>query len=157
MIVSIYKKKKFDQELSQQHSQSFHKFEKLSKSIPDGIALINQENGLIWCNSSAERLLSLDLKLDKDKKINYIIRNEEFVGYIKSTSHDKPYRINLKDKDSIKNLEIQVIPYETDQVLLIISDVTNLVVSEKERKEFLSDVSHELNTPLTIIQGYVKT
>ena len=44
-----------------------------------------------------------------------------------------------------------------DQVLLIISDVTNLVVSEKERKDFLSDVSHELNTPLTIIQGYVET
>ena len=31
------------------------------------------------------------------------------------------------------------------------------MVSEKERKEFLSDVSHELNTPLTIIQGYVET
>ena len=157
MIIPRYKKKKFDQELSQQHSQSFHKFEKLSKSIPDGIALINQENALIWCNSSAERLLSLDLKLDRDKKINYIIRNEEFVRYIKSTSHDRPYRINLKDKHGIKNLEIQVIPYETEQVLLIISDVTNLVVAEKERKEFLSDISHELNTPLTIIQGYVET
>ena len=40
---------------------------------------------------------------------------------------------------------------------MIISDVTNLVVAEKERKEFLSDISHELNTPLTIIQGYVET
>ena len=157
LIISIYKKKKFDQELSQQHSQSFHKFEKLSKSIPDGIALINQENALIWCNSSAERLLSLDLKLDRYKKINYIIRNEEFVSYIKNPSHDKPYRINLKNKDNIKNLEVQVFPYETDQILLIISDVTNLVVAEKERKEFLSDISHELNTPLTIIQGYVET
>jgi len=157
LIISIYKKKKFDQEFSQQHLQSFHKFEKLSKSIPDGIALINQENALIWCNSSAERLLSLDLKLDRYKKINYIIRNEEFVSYIKNPSHDKPHRINLKDKDSIKNLEVQVIPYETDQILLIISDVTNLVVAEKERKEFLSDISHELNTPLTIIQGYVET
>ena len=157
LIITIYKKKKFDQELSQQHSQSFHKFEKLSKSIPDGIALINQENALIWCNSSAERLLSLDLKLDRDKKINYIIRNEEFVSYIKNPSNDKSYRINLKNKDNIKNLEVQVIPYETDQILLIISDVTNLVVAENERKEFLSDISHELNSPLTIIQGYVET
>ena len=61
LIISIYKNKKFDQKLSQQYSQSFHKFEKLSKSIPDGIALINQENELIWCNSSAEKLLSLNL------------------------------------------------------------------------------------------------
>ena len=89
LIISIYKNKKFDQKLSQQYSQSFHKFEKLSKSIPDGIALINQDNELIWCNSSAERLLSLNFKLDRNKKINYIIRNEEFVRYIKSTSHDR--------------------------------------------------------------------
>jgi len=157
LIVSIYKKKKFDQESSQQHSQSFHKFEKLSKSIPDGIALINLENELIWCNSSAETHLSLNFKLDRNKKINYIIRNEEFVRYIKSPSHDKPYRINLKNKDSIKYLEVQVIPYETDQVLLIISDITSLVVLEKERKDFLSDISHELSTPLTIILGYVET
>jgi two-component system phosphate regulon sensor histidine kinase PhoR len=157
LIISIYKKKKFEQEFSKQHLQSFHKFEMLSKSIPDGIALINQDNELIWCNTSAETLLSLTLKLDRNKKINYIIRNEEFIRYIKSTTHDRPYRINLKNKDDIKNLEIQVIPYETDQVLLIISDVTSLVVLEKERKEFLSDISHELNTPLTIIQGYVET
>ena len=63
----------------------------------------------------------------------------------------------MKDNDSIKNLEIQVIPYETDQFLLIISDITNLVVLEEERKEFLSDISHELNTPLTIILGYIET
>lgn len=157
LITSIYKKKKIDQELSQEHSQSFHKFEKLSKSIPDGIALINKDNELIWCNSSAEGLLSLNLKQDRDKKINYIIRNEEFVSYIKNPAHEESYRINLKNKDNIKNLEIQVVPYETDQILLIISDVTNLVISDKERKEFLSDVSHELNTPLTIIQGYVET
>ena len=62
LIISIYKNKKFDQKLSQQYSQSFHKFEKLSKSIPDGIALINQDNELIWCNSSAEKLLSLNLQ-----------------------------------------------------------------------------------------------
>ena len=157
LIVSIYKKKKFDQELSQEHSQSFHKFEKLSKSIPDGIALINLDNELIWCNSSAETHFSLNLKLDRNKKINYIIRNEEFFRYIKSPSHYSPFRINLKNNDSIKYLEVQVIPYETDQVLLIISDITNLVVLEKERKEFLSDISHELGTPLTIILGYVET
>ena len=63
----------------------------------------------------------------------------------------------MKNNDSIKSLEVQVIPYETDQVLLIISDITNLVVLEKERKEFLSDISHELGTPLTIILGYVET
>ena len=111
---------------------------------------------MIWCNSSAETLLSLNFKLDKNKKINYIIRDEEFIKYIKTLYHDKPYRINTKNDGNIKNLEVQVIPYETDQALLIISDITSLVVLEKERKEFLSDISHELNTPLTIIQGYVE-
>ena len=101
LIISIYKKKKFDQEFSHQHSQSFHKFEKLSKSIPDGIALINQDNELIWCNSSAERLLSLNLELDRDKKINYIIRNEEFVRYIKSILMIDPIRLIYKIKTAL--------------------------------------------------------
>ena len=155
LIASIYKRK-YELEFSNHGSQSSYKFEKLSGSIPDGIALINKSNELIWCNSSAETLLSLNFKLDKNKKINYIIRDEEFIKYIKTLYHDKPYRINTKNDGNIKNLEVQVIPYETDQALLIISDITSLVVLEKERKEFLSDISHELNTPLTIIQGYVE-
>ncbi|MBN1523839.1 MAG: PAS domain-containing protein [Spirochaetales bacterium] len=42
-------------------------------------------------------------------------------------------------------------------VLLVIRDVTNIRRLETVRREFASNVSHELKTPLTSIKGYVET
>jgi two-component system, OmpR family, phosphate regulon sensor histidine kinase PhoR len=41
--------------------------------------------------------------------------------------------------------------------VFVLHDVTDLKKLERVRKDFVSNVSHELKTPLTAIQGYVET
>jgi two-component system phosphate regulon sensor histidine kinase PhoR len=61
-----------------------------------------------------------------------------------------------------RNLKVNSAPYlnaRSDQigVVLIFSDITRLKKLEQHRIEFVANVSHELKTPLTSIQGYAET
>ena len=43
------------------------------------------------------------------------------------------------------------------QVLLVIEDITAIEKTESLRREFVSNASHELKTPITIISGFIET
>jgi two-component system phosphate regulon sensor histidine kinase PhoR len=48
-------------------------------------------------------------------------------------------------------------PYGDQHLLLLIRDVTKLTQIEKMRKDLVANVSQELRTPLTVINGYLET
>ncbi|VEH37943.1 Alkaline phosphatase synthesis sensor protein phoR [Fusobacterium varium] len=45
----------------------------------------------------------------------------------------------------------------SEQVIIIIQNITKLELAEELRKEFVSNASHELKTPITIIGGFIET
>ena len=57
-----------------------------------------------------------------------------------------------------QTFELKVYPLE-DRTgkLILLNDITELRKLENMRKEFVSNVSHELKTPLTSIQGFIET
>jgi len=58
----------------------------------------------------------------------------------------------ISPKADNNNINIQ-----KEKVLLVLNDITAIKNLEKIRKDFVSNVSHELKTPLTSIKGYVET
>jgi len=52
-------------------------------------------------------------------------------------------------------LDCRVVPYGVDQKLLLLRDVTERIRLSKMRRDFVANASHELRSPLTVINGYL--
>jgi two-component system phosphate regulon sensor histidine kinase PhoR len=54
-------------------------------------------------------------------------------------------------------LNCRVVPYGMDRKLLLLRDVTDRMVLNKMRRDFVANASHELRSPLTVMSGYLDT
>ncbi|WP_270426658.1 sensor histidine kinase [Fusobacterium mortiferum] len=77
--------------------------------------------------------------------LNQIIENKKIINMKKNTNN-KTYRIKLN-----------YIEDNTDQVIITAQDITKIETTERMRREFVSNASHELKTPITIISGFIET
>ncbi|XTZ37497.1 phosphate regulon sensor histidine kinase PhoR [Salmonella enterica] len=129
------------------------RFRSGAESLPDAVILTTEDGGIFWCNGLAQQLLGLRWPDDNGQNILNLLRYPEFTQYIKKQDFSKPLNLVL---NSGRHLEIRVMPYSEQQLLLVARDITQMHQLEGARRNFLANVSHELRTPLTVLQGYLE-
>jgi len=126
-----------------------------SDALLDGVIVINESNEIAWANKRAKTMFGIDSIKDKTQPIQYIFRNTEFTAYLDAEEYDQP--IHIKTKNIIEDIEIRIISFGKLQKLIIGKDISVIIKNESIRKEFVSNFSHELKTPLTVITGFIET
>ena len=122
-------------------------------ALQDAGIILNAEHEIQWFNTAATRLLGLDPAADIGQRIDNLLRNPEFVSYLKDPQGEI---ITIPSpKHEAGQLAVQIIPYSRAQSLAIIRDVTREVQLERTRRDFVANASHELRSPLTVIGGYL--
>jgi len=130
-------------------------FRQGADALPDGVVMYNQHNNILWCNSQARELLGLKWPTDQGQRLDNLIRYPQFSEYLAAREYDQVILIpSPVDEDIL--LENRIIEYGQDQYLLVSRDITRLNQLEEMRREFVANVSHELKTPLTVLQGYLE-
>ncbi len=131
------------------------RFREGSEALPDAVVVIDKDARIMWCNKNARIELGLRWPDDNGRRIDNLIRHPGFIDFLHDGDYQYPIEIPAPTNPN-KMFEYRIMEYGEDQLLLIIRDVSRVSHLEAMRKDFVANVSHELKTPLTVINGYLE-
>jgi len=136
----------------------------LISNMVEGLAMINSKGEITLYNDSFIRILKIEKKINNKVLFENIILEKKLKNIIRhSIAKGVQNQLDMKlKKFSIDYVQITITPIRKNKdkkfdVILMINDISRLMMLERVRKDFVSNVSHELKTPLTVINGYVET
>jgi two-component system, OmpR family, phosphate regulon sensor histidine kinase PhoR len=126
-----------------------------TQALPYGVAILDRDYRLDWCNEAAQSHLGIDTERDRRQPVVNIVRAPEFVEYLRAADFGEPVR--LPSPDGRRTLSVQIVSFGDEEHLLLSQDVTGAARVEAMRRDFVANVSHELRTPLTVLAGFLET
>ncbi len=130
----------------------------------DSVILLDVNLSIKEMNPAAEILTNTTLIECRGLKITDVIKNTEIISLVMN-SQKKSYDTEetVYYNQGIEHyLQIHCTPIfdaenTNEGILLVMNNMTRLKQLENMRKDFVANVSHELKTPVTLINGYVET
>lgn len=129
-------------------------------SMVEGVVAIDNDENILFANVAARDLLEFR---DRDligRPVWECVRNETVCTVVRQAMSGLERSVECQLPRSGTIVEIEATPLAQDPcpgVVLVFHDVTELRRLENIRRDFASNVSHELKTPLTIIQTSAET
>lgn len=156
----IYSQFNYERQRADQHKlryrQLLREVRKSTNAMPDGAVILDTNNEIVTCNRAAKALAGLKRKKDRGQRIDNILRDPALTRMLQSGGFTKAIEIASPIQEN-HWLNCRVVPYGAEQKLLFIRDVTDRIMMSKMRRDFVANASHELRSPLTVINGYLDT
>ena len=138
--------------------------EAILASMNEGVMALTREQKVLGMNAAAAALLGVDAAKAPGRSLLELIRNPELERFVaEALRADKGLEgdLVLHEPKEIY-LQLRGAPLKgADEaragVVVVLSDVTRLRRLEAVRREFVSNASHELRTPITAIRGFAET
>jgi len=137
-------------------ASALHDLELATSALPEGVVSLDKTDHIEWFNPLAEQHLGLDSSRDIGQQITYLVRQPEFVDYLAEKKFAEPLLLRGTRQDDFV-LSCKLVSYSGNKKLLVTRDVTRFEQVETMRRDFVANVSHELLTPLTVVNGFVET
>ena len=150
----FYRLRRRDRERKRRIAYLLREFRNSTSAMPDAVVVVDALWEIIWFNDAASRLLGLRPGQDLGRRIGNLIRHPDFVGYLRHGDFEEPVDIPAPAAPGVR-IALRIVPYGSDQRLLLARDVTRLYRLEEMRRDFVANASHELRSPLTVVSGYL--
>jgi len=147
--------------VSQMESEK-NKVETILQNLTDGVIAFDSSQNIIHINNNAAELLKLpnepaEILFDElFEKLNVEICMAEFL-YL---DHIRTIERQIQVDDKL--LDAKFVPFKmgnekTAGVVVVLHDITKQFEIDISRRDFVANVSHELQTPLTTMKTYAET
>lgn len=135
-------------------SQEKNLLQGIVESISDAVIMLSYEGQILYANDSAKGLW-------QENEIELEERKGQIVGFLQAMSQKHTEGENYATMTlGLQVLQVVMAPMtEREEIggnVAVLRDVTASLRAEKARRDFLASVTHELRTPLHLIQGYLE-
>ncbi|WP_407307674.1 ATP-binding protein [Desulfosporosinus sp. SB140] len=135
-------------------SQEKNLLQGIVESISDAVVMLGADGCILYANDTAKALW-------QEHDVELLERKNQIESFLRNMSQS----LDLSENYTTFTLGIQVLQVvmapmaETEGFrghVAVLRDITASLRAEKSRREFLASVTHELRTPLHLIQGYLE-
>lgn len=133
-----------------------NEFNIMTENMSEGFLLIDSKTEILSYNPAALSLLRITKEdAENSRSILEINRSEKLIKAVETALSGKNSQLSVENENKIYRIAANpVLNNKTvTGVIIIILDITETEKREQLRREFTSNVSHELKTPLTTIYG----
>ncbi len=138
------------------------KIDYILDNMSEGLILLDEQQNVLTINQSAKRILNCPNEVLTQNIVRYTQNIDMIRGIDRAIKTGEPTSFDLKTSDHrimdthITQISKGVFSEHATGVIILFIDVTSDRNSQQMRQEFFSNVSHELKTPITSIQGFAE-
>lgn len=138
-------------------TQKQTELEAVLKSMDSGVIAVDRNFKVMLMNPYAKKIFGISRDIMGEKLLN-TIRDFELEDIIRNKQHQSELTIFWPEKRELK-IKTADIMYGTENMgtVAVIHDITDIKKLENMRSQFVTNVTHELKTPLTSIKGFAET
>ena len=136
-------------------------------SLPDAVIIINSKDEIIFYNSNAAETFfkNQPYKNDEVQRLTSVIPSANLLDTIREVREkEESLGIEISANDN-QSFEVYIIAASKNlnnvtterNVILLFKNITELKKLSQIRTEFISNASHELKTPISVILGLTET
>jgi len=140
-----------------------NELEAILGSLAEGVFAVDSDGRIVNVNQAAAGLLNIDRAYALDRNIEEVIRNVALQQFVRDTlATDRPSETDVSFPEEggrffhVHGARLAGTSGHRSGAVVVLSDMTRIHRLENLRRDFVANVSHELKTPVTSIQGFVE-
>ncbi|SHJ44073.1 two-component system, OmpR family, phosphate regulon sensor histidine kinase PhoR [Hathewaya proteolytica DSM 3090] len=138
-------------------TESNNKLQSILNSMRNGLLAIDRAGRIIIINSCAKEIFGIETEV-LGKCIYNEVGQQNIIDIFSHSQEESEITIDYPTKRNIKIKRTDIINKgDYLGVVAVLEDITEFKKLEDMRIQFVSNVSHELKTPLTSIMGFAET
>ena len=133
-------------------------------AMPEGIIALDLKLNILQMNEAAMKLLGIS-RNGAGRPLQETVRDSAIYAFAseileQQTAIEEDFRIYADGSDKTIKIRGNILRDpngRTSGLLLVFSDISQIMKLENMRSEFVANVSHEIKTPITAIKGSIET
>jgi two-component system, OmpR family, phosphate regulon sensor histidine kinase PhoR len=145
--------------LTRERNQS----EAILASMEEGVALINSEQRVIFCNRAFIQATNAPKTASEGRPVVEMVHHSDLLSLFKQalTGNETVRGEVVAGSIRTRSFAVTSAPIRSNGIttgaVMVLHDITEIRRLERARRDFVANISHEFRTPLTAIQGFAET